>query len=78
MIHRRYVKGVIFRITCGNFQAFLPTTRILPNGEPVGTTPQAKLSSLVTCYDVPLPRSKELHTNTQAYAHTENGRIILP
>ena len=64
VLHSCSVKGVVSRVTCGQvLKAFSLKPRILPTGELVDTTRQAKLSRLVKAacrYDVPLPRSQKL------------------
>ena len=73
------MKGVVSRVTCEKvLNAFSLEPHILPNGEPVDTTRQAKLSKLVKAacrYDVPFLRSQMLQTHGQT--HTHRIRLLM-
>ena len=73
------MKGVVSHVTCKKvLKAFSLEPHVLPTGDPVDTTRQAKLSKLVKAvfrYYVPLPRSQKLQTHgqTDTHTHTEYG-----
>ena len=73
------MKGVVSGVTWEKvLKAFSLEPRVLPTGEPVDTTRQAKLSKLVKAafrYDIPLLRSQELQTHGQTDTHTQNTAI---